>query len=126
MTLLSLFERTFLKASLYGRYHETSGSDSGIRCQRKILCDQPGKAVRENNDAKAYPEPIKGECGELARIVREQPETFTLFELFGHLNEICEGSEQPVVLMIDEVDSASDYQVFLDFLSQLRADYLDR
>lgn len=75
---------------------------------------------------KACLESIKGECGELARITREQPETFTLFELFGHLNEICGVSEQPVVLMIDEVDSASDYQVFLDFLSQLRADYLDR
>ena len=28
--------------------------------------------------------------------------------------------------MIDEVDTAADSQVFLDFLAQLRADYLDR
>ena len=33
---------------------------------------------------------------------------------------------RPVVLMADEVDSAADNQVFLDFLSQLRKYYLER
>lgn len=75
---------------------------------------------------KVWMEPLKEKCDELARIVREQLENFTLFELFEYLGEICGLSRRPIVLMIDEVDSASDYQVFLDFLSQLRADYLDR
>lgn len=35
-------------------------------------------------------------------------------------------SPKPIVLMIDEVDSASNHQVFLDFLAQLRGCYLDR
>ncbi len=73
-----------------------------------------------------YPDMIKDECSELQQIVRESPATFTLFELFNSLSEICGASEKPVVLMIDEVDSASNYHVFLDFLAQLRADYLDR
>lgn len=40
--------------------------------------------------------------------------------LFSCLSEWCLKSEKPVVLMIDEVDTASNNQVFLDFLSQLR------
>lgn len=32
----------------------------------------------------------------------------------------CKSSPKPVVLMIDEVDSASNNQAFLDFLAQLR------
>ncbi len=46
-------------------------------------------------------------------------------ELFACFSEWCERSEQPVVLMIDEIDTAADNQVFLDFLAQLRAAYLD-
>lgn len=51
---------------------------------------------------------------------------FSLFELFRYLNAICAASPKPVVLMIDEVDSAANNQVFLDFLSQLRNYYLER
>ena len=41
---------------------------------------------------------------------------------------LCLGqfSDKPIVLMIDEVDSASNNQVFLDFLGQLRAQYINR
>lgn len=50
----------------------------------------------------------------------------TLNELFLGFSTLCERSDKRVVLIIDEVDSASNNQVFLDFLSQLRAYYLDR
>lgn len=52
--------------------------------------------------------------------------TFTLADLFLVLSEWCENAEKPVVLIIDEVDSASNNQVFLDFLAQLRGYYLQR
>ena len=51
---------------------------------------------------------------------------YTLGELFAHISKICEASHKPVVMMVDEVDSASNNQVFLDFLSLLRSYYLDR
>jgi len=38
----------------------------------------------------------------------------------------CQRSRKPVVLIIDEVDSATNNQVFLDFLAQLRLQYLER
>lgn len=49
-----------------------------------------------------------------------------LDDLFECLSDLCKHSPQPVVLMIDEVDSASNNQVFIDFLAQLRARYLKR
>ena len=50
----------------------------------------------------------------------------TLRRLFERISAICAKAPKPVVLLIDEVDSASDNQVFIDFLAQLRAYYLDR
>ena len=46
--------------------------------------------------------------------------------LFKVLSLWCAESEKPVVLTIDEVDTATNNQVFLDFLAQLRAGYLTR
>ena len=53
-------------------------------------------------------------------------EKFTLRLLFKGLRAVCAASDKPIVLMIDEVDSAANNQVFLDFLAQLRAMYLVR
>ncbi len=47
-------------------------------------------------------------------------------ELFVQLSKVCEISQKPIVMMIDEVDSASNNQVFIDFLAQLRQYYLAR
>lgn len=49
-----------------------------------------------------------------------------LRKLFSLLKECCEMSARPIVLLIDEVDTASNNQVFLDFLAQLRAGYINR
>lgn len=51
---------------------------------------------------------------------------FELPELFECLSDLCGASDRPLILMIDEVDNAANNQVFLDFLSQLRASYIDR
>ncbi|MBO5599327.1 MAG: AAA-like domain-containing protein [Oribacterium sp.] len=55
----------------------------------------------------------------------EKPST-RLGELFDALTEWCETSDRRIVLIIDEVDSATNNQVFLDFLSQLRDGYISR
>lgn len=49
-----------------------------------------------------------------------------LDELFRAFKRWCAAAEKPLVLLIDEVDSASNNQVFLDFLAQLRLQYLER
>lgn len=52
--------------------------------------------------------------------------TFELMELFDAISDICHSSDRKIVLIIDEVDSATNNQVFLDFLAQLRSDYISR
>lgn len=54
------------------------------------------------------------------------PDGFELVELFQALSMLCRAMPMGVVLMIDEVDSATNNQVFLDFLAQLRGYYINR
>ena len=51
---------------------------------------------------------------------------FELVELFQVLSDLCASVPKKIVLMIDEVDSATNNQVFLDFLAQLRGYYINR
>ena len=53
-------------------------------------------------------------------------EKATMDKLFFGISRLCKMSKNPVVLLIDEVDSASNNQVFISFLSMLRGYYLDR
>jgi len=53
-------------------------------------------------------------------------EKSTIADIFAVLSEWCDTTEEPIVLLIDEVDQASNNQVFLDFLAQLRRYYLNR
>lgn len=56
----------------------------------------------------------------------ERKEQFAFDDMFPMLSDLCDTAERPVVLIIDEVDSATNNQVFLDFLAQIRSYYLDR
>lgn len=56
----------------------------------------------------------------------EADEQADMGEMFIRLSRFCEKAPKPVVMMIDEVDSASNNQVFLDFLAMLRGYYLER
>lgn len=62
----------------------------------------------------------------LQKMLETNREEFELTELFEALSDVCKEASCPIILMIDEVDSASDNQVFLDFLSQLRGYYIRR
>lgn len=62
----------------------------------------------------------------LATFFEDNDKKQYLFDLFAELSNWCGHSAKPVVLIIDEVDNASNSQVFMDFLAQLRAYYLQR
>ncbi len=98
-----------------------------------------GSAMYENEDSfsRAFAacfldefQHVSGQAGqtaeELEQMLREPDKPFYLMSLFRYLIAICERSDKPVVLIIDEIDSAKNNQVFLDFLSQLRKYYLQR
>lgn len=63
---------------------------------------------------------------QMETIIEKEQKNFRLLKLFEKISDICARTDKPVVLMIDEVDSAADNQVFIDFLSQLRAYYIRR
>ena len=52
--------------------------------------------------------------------------SLVLNDLFRVFDKWCKYNRKPVVLIIDEVDSVTNNQVFLDFLGKLRSGYLKR
>lgn len=62
----------------------------------------------------------------LEGFIADDSKKCTLQNLFQILSKWCRISQKPIVLMIDEVDSAANNQVFLDFLAQLRGYYMKR
>ena len=74
-------------------------------------------------DAAPVPSPAREELQALAR---DRSGAALLDDLFLALRSWLQASPRPVVLVIDEVDSATNNQVFLDFLAQLRLQYLSR
>lgn len=69
---------------------------------------------------------LNGEVLEQLSSAKNNAGLSSLRKLFRTLSRLCETADKPVVLIIDEVDSATNNQVFLDFLAQLRAYYLKR
>lgn len=49
-----------------------------------------------------------------------------MMSLSNLISGICKNSDIPVVLIIDEVDQASNHKVFIDFLGMLRSKFLKR
>ncbi|MBR3317910.1 MAG: AAA-like domain-containing protein [Atopobiaceae bacterium] len=63
-------------------------------------------------------------AGRMREISRDRATEWVMGDLFDVICDWCEQSVRPVVLIVDEVDSATNNQVFLDFLAQLRQGYL--
>lgn len=78
--------------------------------------------IAENETKQDYPDALK----EFSEERKEAGEHFELVELFQAISNLCAAIPKKMVLMIDEVDSATNNQVFLDFLAQLRGYYINR
>lgn len=87
---------------------------SFVEYMEKIFSGQ--RALQENIPSKTLQEMFS----------LKEEERISLDKLFFALSKICDLARKPVVMMIDEVDNASNHQVFLDFLAMLRGYYLDR
>lgn len=58
--------------------------------------------------------------------IENQEEKIGARELSNLISKICQMADKPVVLIIDEVDQAGNYNSFLEFLGVLRNKYLKR
>lgn len=74
-------------------------------------------------DSEGIPADIIEECNRLKVLDSDDNNLFELSEFF---TDMCMRAEKRIVLMIDEVDQASNHEVFLGFLGILRDRYLKR
>lgn len=70
-----------------------------------------------------FPDDIKEK---LTMFAEKTDASISLQALFKVLKSWCAKTKKKIVLIIDEVDTASNVQVFIDFLAQLRACYLKK
>ena len=91
----------------------------------KIMAEMILEAIRISNKNLGHIIQDDAYAG-LGKIVNCQQENIGLRGLFTALSQLCECAKKDIVLMIDEVDSASNNQVFLDFLGILRNGYMNR
>lgn len=64
--------------------------------------------------------------GKISAFADRSAQINSLQALFKVMKTWCKESEKKIVLIIDEVDTAANNQVFIDFLAQFRACYLKR
>ena len=97
--------------------------DDGFQTEQKFVKAFCRQLKKKPGIYQRLPEAVRQELEEyLARTENEA----ALDELSISFIKWCSLSEKPVVLIIDEVDSATNNQVFLDFLAQLRDGYISR
>ena len=97
--------------------------DAGFNSEQSFVKAFCRKLKREFRTGLMLPESVKNHINEFISRKEDKAE---LDELFDVLLDWCDESKKEIVLIIDEVDSATNNQVFLDFLAQLRDMYLRR
>ena len=117
-----------LKRAIRDRYNVISidfqgiGSD-GFKDEASFVISLSHLLIREKTYGADIPEDI---CQDLEKYINRKTYKARLMELSNTIIKWLMNSEKEVVLMIDEVDSASDKQAFLDFLGILRDGYIRR
>ena len=97
--------------------------DAGFEDEASLVKEFCRLLRREFRREHRIPENIKDEIEALFKNANEKTK---LGDLFDILLEWCDETAFPIVLVIDEVDAATNNQVFLDFLAQLRDNYINR
>ncbi len=81
-----------------------------------VLCD-----AKDSMNAK-----LPDKHYDLLNKLSAQENTAKLNDIFRIFDTLCNDSARPIVWIIDEVDTATNNQVFLDFLGKLRSGYLKK
>lgn len=97
--------------------------DAGFRTEYAFVKSFCRLLKRKKTVNRLMPEVIKQMLDSFLAREDKEAELDELFMMFG---DWCEMSKNGIVLIIDEVDSATNNQVFLDFLAQLRDRYISR
>lgn len=82
----------------------------------RLLCD-----TRDSMDI-----PVPEQYYQSFQKIADRGERVKLNDIFRIFDQWCRENQKYIVLMIDEVDTAANHQVFLDFLGKFRSNYLKR
>ena len=97
--------------------------NAGFQSEQAFVKAFCRKLKREYRNGLFLPKDIKGQIEDY---INRKDEKAELDELFDTLLDWCGQEDEKIVLIIDEVDTAANNQVFLDFLGQLRDNYISR
>ncbi len=98
-------------------------SAGSFKTEETFVKDFSKLIIRKKDTGLALPDEVDKLLSDLA--LQNEPEK-RLLDLFDVITKWCRESKKHPVLIIDEVDSATNNQVFLDFLAQLRDGYIAR
>lgn len=119
-TLNALYNSLLQKYTVLYLSFEGIG-DAGFTSEQSFVRAFSRKIKREIRDGLIVPANLGDQIDDFILRTDHKAE---LDELYDVLYDWCYNSEKEIVLIIDEVDSATNNQVFLDFLAQLRDGYL--
>lgn len=97
--------------------------DAGFKNEQSFVKAFCRLLKAKDNSNNFLPDETKAQLNDF---LGRKKDTAKLDELFEALTNWCGQVLKPVLLMIDEVDSATNNRVFLDFLAQLRNGYISR
>ena len=130
-----------LERALQPQYHVIKLSFQGVGSaffkDEKAFLDNFVSNVAQNMKQNSFPRKLisawnsplpdlKDLFGNAARKFTGKTPNAPFVILHQKVVDLCTAADKPIVLMIDEVDQASNNEVFLDFLSMLRENYLKR
>ena len=81
--------------------------------------------AREMYRNNAFSSVVSNDIVDAIKRLKDDNKSFVLADLFDVFCDICAETEKSVVLIIDEIDTAANNTVFVDFLSMLRGYYPD-
>ena len=96
-----------------GSYIDESSFVKGLA---QVLCD-----TRDSIEI-----PLADEFYDSFQTLASEDKSLVMNDIFRIFDRWCKQNAKPIVLIIDEVDTATNNQVFLDFLGKLRSNYLKR
>ena len=82
--------------------------------------------AREMYRNNAFRSVVSNDIVDAIKRLKNDNKSFVLADLFDVFSDVCAEAEKPVVLIIDEIDTAANNTVFIDFLGMLRGYYLRR
>ena len=118
--------KTFLSEEYFVFSISFEGFTGDVFQSENVFCQRVFKLLYTSmiyGNSGMIPEAIVEECRDMFTAKKNDVDLWTLSDFISRL---CQQLAKPAVLLVDEVDQASNQQIFLAFLGTLRDQYINR